>query len=500
MMSKSLKKRGVLQNYIFNLISQVVALITPLITAPYVSRVLGTAGVGQYSFVYSISNYFILVGSLGFAYYAQREIAALQNDRNAQSIVFWEIVIARFVSVGFISLVFIGSICVGLYGDYTNLMWIMSISVIATAFDVTFFFQGNDVFDVIVLRNIVIRCIGIACIFLFVKDSSDLWKYVAYQCVIGLVSNLSIWPKLRLFLVRINPHNINIWRHFRPTIKLFIPTIAMSVYTMLDRTLIGVLVPGEVTRTLKNGMLVVQKISDIENGYYEQSEKIVKMTMTVFTSLTTVLVTRNANDIAEGKNDSFKSNINWAIRFLFFIGCPIMFGIAAIAQNFTPWFFGPGYEKTPYLIMIFSPIVLIIGISNVLGRQYLIPLKRDTEFTIAICIGACFNLVLNLLLIPSLMSFGAAIASITAELIVTVVMWKMTSKEINLGRLIVGSWREILSGIIMFCIVYSTQSYLQPNIVNTLILIIEGTITYFISLFLLRDRVLGLFIKKILHR
>jgi O-antigen/teichoic acid export membrane protein len=269
---------------------------------------------------------------------------------------------------------------------------------------------------------------------------------------------------------------------------------------MLDRTLIGVLVPGEVTRTLDNGTTIVQKISDVENGFYEQSEKIVKLSMTVFTSLTTVLVTRNSSDIAEGNMDSFKRNINGAIRFLFFLGCPIMFGISAIAQNLTPWFFGEGYEKTPFLIMIFSPIIVIIGLSNVLGRQYLIPLKRDRDFTIAICVGAGVNLLLNIFLIPRIMSYGAAWASVIAEITVTAVMWRMASKDIKVGRIILQSWKEICSGMIMFIVVYLTQIVMTPSMLHTVLLICEGGIVYFLLLVILKDELLKMFFTMINKR
>lgn len=481
-------KRTIAKNYIYNLLYQIFSLITPFITAPYVSRVLGSAGVGSYSFSFTIANYFVLLGSLGFMYYAQREIAALQDERKKQSITFWEIIIARFISVGVAVIFYLVLIISNIFYDYNSLLLLFVITVIGTAFDVTFLFQGNDNFGIIAIRNIIIRTIGIILIFIFVKNENDLWVYTLLQCVIGIVSNISLWTRIKKHIDYIPVKELKPSRHFVPTLKLFIPTIAMSVYTMLDRTLIGLMIPGSKEVLTNSGTLVVKKIADIENGYYEQSEKIVKMAMTVFTSLSTVLVSRNSNDLATGNIKSFEQNIYGAIKFLFLIGMPIMCGLSAVAQNFTPWFFGGGYEKVPYLIMIFSPITMIIGLSNILGRQYLIPKKRDNAFTIAICCGAVTNFLLNLLLIPLFQSYGAAVASVIAEIVVTLVMYLQSRKEIHINKPIISCWKEVIASIIMFIVVYFTQTVMRPSVMNTFILIFEGASLYVLILLMLKDK------------
>ena len=485
-----ISKAGIAKNFIYNLLYQIFSLITPFITAPYLSRVLGSAGIGSYSFSYTISNYFILIGSLGFIYYAQREIATLQGDRKAQSILFWEIVIARFASIGIALIIYVGLILSNLLYDYNVLLTLLTITIFGAALDITFLFQGNDRFGIIAIRNIVIRTIGIILIFVFVKNEEDLWLFVLLQAIIGIISNLSLWSKISDHVDRVELMQLHPQKHFIPTLKLFIPTVAMSVYTMLDRTLIGILIPGNKEVLTSTGILVIKKIADIENGYYEQSEKIVKMAMTLFTSLSTVLISRNSNDLAKGDFESFTGNLYLAIKVLFFIGMPTMFGLAAIAENFTPWFFGPGYDKVPYLIMIFSPITMIIGLSNILGRQYLIPQKRDNEFTIAICVGAGINLIFNLVLIPSLQSYGAAIASVVAEIMVTLVMFIQTRNDIDVIEPMRSCWNEVVSAILMFIIIYFTQKQLPTNLINTVLLVICEAFLYLGVLYLLEDETL----------
>ena len=174
-----------------------------------------------------------------------------------------------------------------------------------------------------------------------------------------------------------------------------------------------------------------------------------------------------------------------------------MFGVGAVAQNFSPWFFGDGYEKVPILMMIFSPIILVIGFSNVLGIQYLLPLKKDKKYTIAITSGAAINLFLNLILIRLLWSYGAAIATIVAELTVTVIMFIFARKDISFFNTLKATWKNILSGLIMFAAVFTTQYFLKSSILNTLLLVFEGAAIYFGLLLLLRDNLLLLMIKKI---
>lgn len=492
MKSKSIKK-----NYIYNLIYQIFALITPLITTPYVSRVLGSSGIGQYSFTYSIATYFTLFAALGFGYYAQREVARFQDNKHEQTIIFWEIFIARFVSVSLSAFIYIILNSFAVFGQlYSTLIWILTINIVATAFDVTFFFQGNEDFGFIAIRNIVVKCIGMISIFIFVKNSSHVWLYALCQSVILIISNLSLWSKLPKLLTKFSLRELNVKRHYLPTLRLFIPTIAVSVYTMLDKTLIGVLIPGS-TENLAGEIV---KLSDVENGFYEQAEKIVKLSMTIITSLGTVMIPRNANAIASGNIDEFKTNINGALKFVFLIGVPIMFGLAAVACNFSPWFFGPGYEKVPYLIMMFSPLILIIGLSNVLGLQYLIPLKLDKKYTIAVTSGAVINLCLNTFLIRYFWSYGACIATVFAELLILILMLLFSKKDISFFAVVRKSWKPIISGIIMFAAVFLTQFFLKSSIINTLILVCEGIVVYFALLVVFREELLFTMINKFISK
>lgn len=490
MMIKKQNRKSVKLNYLYNLTYQIFALITPLVTTPYVSRVLGSAGVGQYSFTYSIITYFTLFGAMGFGIYAQREIAKNQNDKHKQSVLFWEIFFARLISVLLVMIVHLVIIVTGVYGEiYGPLMLILTINIISVAIDVTFLFQGNEEFGLIALRNVIIKIIGVIVIFAFVKDQDDVGVYTWCQSLTLLFSNASLWTRIPRCLTKISIKEINVKKHIRPAFRLFVPTIAVSVYTMLDKTLIGILVPGTVEKETANGV-VTYKISNLENGYYEQAEKLIKMASTVITSLGAVMIPRNSQVVASGNYSEFKTNVSATLNYVAFIGIPMMFGISAIAFNLSPWFFGSGYEKVPYLMMLFSPLIVIIGLTNVIGSQYLLPLGQDGKYTKAICIGSASNLILNLLLIRKFWSFGACIATIIGELLVMLFMFRYTEKDIRLSSWIFESKKQWIAGAVMFGVVFFTQSYLPASVLNTIILMLEGMLVYLFMLVVLRDQFL----------
>lgn len=499
MEKESSKKKKIVGNYIFNASYQLFLIIIPLITTPYISRVLGAAGVGQYSFTNSIVSYFVVFAALGFTIYGQRYIAKYQRNKHEQSVAFWELMIAKFITSLISIAVFWVLILLNVFGDsYSVLLMVQSINILSTLLDVVFIYQGNEKFRTITIRNMVIRTITTVCIFVFVKKETDVWIFVLCNAAALLFSNLSLWITLPKIVEKISIKEINIKRHIKPVLKLFVPTVAITVYTMVDKTLIGLMVPGTVTVIDEQGVETVKKIADIENGYYNQSEQIIKMATTVIAALGTVMIPRNSQQLADGDYDGFKKNVDGAMKFVMLLGYPIMFGLMAIAMNFTSWFYGPGFEKTQYLIMILAPLSLILGFSNVLGMQYLLPLEKDKKYTICILSGAAINVVANLILIPFLWSYGACIATVLAEACVTVLMFIHARKDVSFFDVFIKKgWKYFASGLLMFGVVFITQYFLSSHWYFTVLLMFEGVVVYFASLIIMRESFTVIAITKI---
>ena len=463
--------KSVTKNYLYNLIYQILLIIIPIITTPYVSRVLGADGVGKFSFSNSITSYFVIFASLGFAYYAQREIAKYQDNKKKQTEIFWEIIIVRSVSVLTALIFYFAVIFLGVFKEeYPLLMTILSVSILAVAFDISFLFAGNEVFSKTVLTNTLLRILNVIAVFVFVKDRNDLWKYVLITASTVLVANASLAIYTKDFLCKIEIKNLHPVRHVKPAVILFLPTIAISVYTYLDKTMIGVITG-----------------SDFENGFYEQAEKIVKIVMTVVTSLGTVMIPRNSNAFERKDMQAIRQNIYRSVRFVLLLGIPMMIGLISVSDNMVPWFLGDGYYKSANIMKILSVLILAIGLSNVFGLQYLIPAGEDKKFTISVTCGAVTNFLLNLVLIRLFNSYGAALATIIAETVVAIVMFCFIRKNISLVEIYKSSVKYLISGIIMFVPCFLVGRILEPSIINTFIIVLVGVVVYVICLILMKD-------------
>jgi O-antigen/teichoic acid export membrane protein len=371
------------KNYIYNTIYQIFTLITPLITAPYISRVLGAEGIGIQSYTNSIATYFTLIAALGTAQYGQREIAMLRDNKHECSKTFWEIEILSVISTLIVTGVWF--IWIFYTSQYKEYYITLTIIILAVALDISWYFAGLEQFKSIVTKNMVFKVIGIVLLFAFIKKSDDLLLYIFILSVSQFLGNLSMWTYLHKYCERIPIKELNLRRHIKQTFAYFIPTIATSVYTVLDKTMIGAITG-----------------SAEENGYYEQATKIVKMAETLVFSLNTVMGSRMSYLYAQNKYDEIKSKIYKSFDYLMMISIPLSFGIIGVASNFVPWFFGDNYEPTVYLLYLMAPIIIIITISNILGSQYLTPSGQRVRSTKAIIIGAITNFVLNSLLIRSM--------------------------------------------------------------------------------------------------
>ncbi len=328
-------KRSIAKNYIYNMVYQVLILILPLITTPYLSRVLGAEGIGIYSYTYAIVTYFILFGSLGVALYGQREIAYAQENKEKRKKVFIEIVIFRFITILLSTVVYFFSFVNG--KEYQIYYTILMLELIAAAFDISWFFQGLEEFKKTVTRNVLVRICSVTLVFILVKTKEDLAKFTLIYSLADLIGNLSLWLYLPKYLKGIKIEKISIKQHLPHIILLFIPQIANQIYNILDTTMIGWLVKDK-----------------SETGYYEQGHKVIRLLLTIVNSLGVVMIPRMANAFANNDKKQINLYMKMSFRFTFFLSFPIMFGIVSISKAFVPVFFGNGYDKVNYIIYLYT--------------------------------------------------------------------------------------------------------------------------------------------------
>lgn len=464
-----MSKRSISRNYLYNLFYQILVIILPLITTPYLSRVLGAESIGIYSFTLSIATYFVLFGSLGVNMYGQREIAYLQEKKHERTIVFFEILIMRFITM-FISLIIFG-VSYGISGEYAIYYRILILELINQMLDISWFFQGIEEFKKTVIRNSIVKIVFAISIFIFIKEPDDLLKYIFIITISNLLGTVSLWMYLPRYVDKIKVRELKLFRHLKPTISLFIPQIAIQIYTVLDRTMIGFFCENK-----------------SEVGFYEQSQKVVKLLLTLVTSLGTVMTPRMANIFAKGEENKIKEYMKKSFGFMSFVAFPMITGIILIAKEFVPIFFGDGYNEVSILIQAISPIILFIGMSNIIGYQYLLPSKQQKAYTISVTLGACINFILNILLIKNIGALGAAISTVIAELTVTSIQIYYERKILGMKDLLKISKNNIIAAGFMFLIVYTLNRLLNINgLISVIFQVILGISIYGILLFILKD-------------
>ena len=462
-----MSKKSITKNYIYNMFFEVLKIILPLITTPYLSRVLGAENIGIYSYTLSVTTYFILFGTMGIAMYGQREIAYLQDNKEERSKTFFEILIIRCITIGCSLVLFYIAFCRN--GEYNTYYKILILEILSNVIDISFYFQGLEEFQKTVIRNSIVKIISVICIFIFVKTKDDLIEYFFIYVLSTFLGNISLWVYLPKYISKVKLKELKVFRHFKPTVELFIPQIATQIYTVLDKTMIE---------------------DKSEVGFYEQAQKIVKLLLTIATSLGTVMVPRMASTFASGDRLKLKEYMNRSFRFVLLIAFPIMFGIISVSNKFVPIFYGNGYDKVTYLIMIISPILLAIGLSNVVGTQYLLPTKQQRKYTISVVIGAFTNLFFNFILIKLFKSIGASIATVIAECIVTSVQFYLIRNEFKFTDVLKIAKNYFIASIIMFTISVGINLLIYNRILSIAVQVIISGCVYVGILFAIKDEMI----------
>ncbi len=473
-----MSKKSITKNYLYNLTYQILILILPLVTTPYLSRVLGAEGIGIYSYTYTIVTYFVLFGSLGIALYGQREIAYAQDNKVQRKKVFIELVLFRFITMA-VALVIYYSFFLR-KGEYAVYYRVLLFELFAGAFDISWFFQGIEEFKKTVTRNILVRVISVTLIFILVKTKEDLIKYMYIYSIADFVGNLTLWFYLPKYFKGVKIKNINILKQIPTIILLFIPQIANKLYNMLDTTMLGKIIADKT-----------------ETGYYEQSQKVIRLLLTLVTSLGTVMIPRMANMFANGEKEKINAYMKKSFNFVFLLSFPTILGLICVSKEFVPIFFGKGYQKASTLICIISPIILLMGLANVVGTQYLLPTKRQKEYTISVAVGIIVNFILNYILIKLYASIGACIATVLSELAVNIVQFNYVKKEINIKEMLKLSYRYIFAAVIMYAVCMLTKIFISTGMTSIVVEVIIGVIVYLGILLALKDEYLYMIINKV---
>ena len=396
-------------NVVLNFVNTLTGIVFPVITFPYAARILLPEGIGTVNFLQSIVNYIVLLTSLGIPMYAVREVAKFRNDVKKRNIVTIEITILSFFLClfGYI-VVWILGIVIPQIHSHLALFYILSLSILFTAIGVEWFYKAIEDFKFITVRAVAFRVFAAISLFLFVRTDDDLLVY-AWVVVGSTVGNNFInFLHLRKFvqLKEIDWLCLRIWRHLIPSCRVFVFNIVVSIYVNLNIVMLGFI------------------SGDTAVGFYTAGNKVAHVILSVVASLGGVMLPRCSNLVEQGMKNEFSAITRKSYRFVLATSIPSTVGLILLATPIIVTFAGCDFGDASIVLCWTAPVIIFIGLSNVLGIQVLYPQGKENLVIWSTVGGAVFNFFFNLLLIPTYSYVGAAIATFVAELVVLLIqMW-----------------------------------------------------------------------------
>lgn len=461
----------VIKNYLYNAGYQILNMVLPLITVPYISRVLGAHDVGINEYTNSWVTFFYLMGQMGITLYGNREVAYHREDIYERSRTFWGVEALQLLTVSASLIAYLFAVFL-FSTTFKHYFLLQGIWILATGVDVSWYFMGLENFKVTVVRNTLVKLASIVLIFTVIKDTGDLGKYIVILGSAQLLGNLTLWPYLRGNIVWVKIREWHPFSHFYPALLLFIPTITTQVYLVLNRLMLG------------------RMSTQASLGNFGQADKIVKFVLAIVTATGTVMLPHVASKFAKGDIKGVRASLYSSFNFVSAISIPMMFGLMAIARRFAPWFLGADFNMAGEIMFLEAPIIVLIAWSNVTGTQYLMPVNRVKEYTTSVTIGAVSNVVFNLFLISGWGANGAAVATVCSEFLVTASQIMMIRHTIRRRLMFKEVWKYFLCGLLMYLVVNRLCLIINMSVGNLILEVVVGVLIYLIGLVVTRASIL----------
>lgn len=400
------------KNAMYNVAYRVFSILLPLVTAPYLSRAVGTDGVGLYDYAWSISYMFCLVGMLGLENYGTRAIARVRDDRAQLDRTFSEIWLMQLLVAGITLIAYLGYVAF-IAGEEQLIALHLTMMSVACLVNVDWCLMGLDQFKPIALRNTAVKLLATGAVFLFVHTKEDLWIYAFVWSLATLLGCLSCWSSLRgrVRLTRVPFRSC--LTHLAPCALLSISVIAVSVYRQMDKVMVGALAGMD------------------ENGLYGNAEKIIYCLSGFISAIGTVMLPKISALLRKGEIQRVKRHIASSMDLILCMVSAFAFGVAAVAEDFAPLFFGEAFAGSGTLMIPLAFTLIAIGFANVIRTQWVLPQGMDKVFILSVCAGAVINLIFNTLLIPRMGAMGAVVGTLLAEFSVPVTQWLFVRRELD---------------------------------------------------------------------
>lgn len=455
----------VIKNYLYNLSYQILTIILPIITVPYVTRIFTSEDLGNYGFYNSIVSYFSLFAMLGIGIYGTKQIAAARDVSST----FWNIYAIQLIAS--ILALFVYVMTLLSIPKMSGIVPItLGIVLLTKMIDISWLFTGKEDFKKITLRNTMVKVAGVISIFTFIKSSEDLYLYIFLIVIFDFLGQFVMWIPAKKFIKCPSFNGNAIKKNLQPIVLLFLPQVAISLYVVLDRTLLGLL----------------GSYSDV--GIYEQGQKLTSILLTVVSSLGAVMLPRVANLLSERKEKEAQNMVRFSFILYNLIIFPMIFGLIAINEVFVKLFLGQNFQDVKYVLYIIVFNIMFIGWTNILGYQVLVVRNKNKEFMLSTTIPAFVSVAVNIAVIPFFGYIGASITSVVVETLVFAIQWYYSRNIINKNLLFNKDLAKIiLSSLVMFGAVMLCKMTIALEGVTGLVTYLAiGGISYLGMIFLLK--------------
>ena len=455
----------VIKNYLYNLSYQILTIILPIITVPYVTRIFTSEDLGNYGFYNSIVSYFSLFAMLGIGLYGTKQIAAASDVSST----FWNIYAIQLIA-SLISIFVYVIVILYIPTMSETIPLILFISLFSKIIDISWLFAGKEDFKKITLRNTVVKVVGVISIFTFIKSSEDLYLYIFLIVVFDFLGQLVMWVPAKKFIKRPSFNMKIMKKNLYPIVLLFLPQVAISLYVVLDRTLLGLL----------------GSYSDV--GIYEQGQKLTSIIYKIVSSLGVVMLPRVANLLSERRDKEAQNMVKFSFILYNLIIFPMMFGLIAVNEVFVELFLGKDFQDVKYVLYITTINIMLVGWTNILGHQVLVVRNKNKEFMLSTTIPAFVSVAVNIAVIPFFGYIGASITAVIVELLAFTIQWYYSRNIINKNLLFNKDLAKIIcSSLVMFVAVMTCKMTLGlDGIIGLIIYLAVGGISYLAMIFLLK--------------
>ncbi len=412
------KEKSLYKNYAFNLVKTVSAMVFPIITFTYSSRILGAEGLGKVNFAKSVMACFTMIAMLGMNHYGTREAAKLRDDRTKLSKYVHEMLFlnAATTATAYVIL-FLAIKTVPKLQNYTVLLLINSITILLQGMGMEWLYQGLEEYQYIAVRSVLFQFLSLVALFVFVRTSKDVPVYAVIQTIASSGSYVFNFINVRKYIDFRWVGKYEIRKHLKPLLWLFAMTVSVELYTVLDSTMLGFLK------------------GDVAVGKYTAAIKVNKLVNTLINSLGVVMLPRLSYYISAGQREKAERLIEKVYNYVFMMSVPACIGLFLLNDEIMLLFSGREFQSAALTMRLLTPIVLVIPFSVVTNNQIFVPMGKEKLILISTCAGALTNFSLNMILIPQYGENGAAIATTLAETVVALICFVNAGHYFDLGNI-----------------------------------------------------------------